>query len=217
MIQIDLARLNWKQLGSYIVIIILASLLFVKCESEKTALSTIDALTKENEMYVLENKQLVTSSNVLMIEKESTALELIGKDKELKEIVSKFSKVKTIIKYKEPIKIDSVKVPYKDSVPCIFEKTGRVFNKEYSFSYKSNQNGFEIKDLNIPNDVIIVSGIKKKWFWGKETIVTDVTNSNKRIVSINLQHIEIVPNKKFYETTICKIGVGYLLALFTIK
>ena len=106
MIQIDLARLNWKQLGSYIVIIILASLLFVKCESEKTALSTIDALTKENEMYVLENKQLVTSSNVLMIEKESTALELIGKDKELKEIDDYAATLDFGIKLKFPIAID---------------------------------------------------------------------------------------------------------------
>jgi hypothetical protein len=209
--QINLSNINWKQLGLYIVIIVLASMLFVKYKAENSHLATIESLTAKNTSYVLKNGQLVTSQKTLIASNEKQAVEIIGNTETIKQLTDKFSKVKSITKYVEKVKIDTVQIVYKDSVPCEFEKSGNVLTKEYSLNYKSNQKGIDITDLSLENNnVTIVTGIKKKWFWGKETITTDITNSNKLIKIGELQHVEIQPKKKFYETTVFKIGIGVL-------
>lgn len=209
--QINLSNINWKQLGLYVVILVLASMLFAKCKNENLQLATIKALKTENTSYKLKNGQLVTSSKTLIATNEKQAVELIGNTETIKQLTDEFSKVKSITKYVEKIKIDTVQIVYKDSVPYEFEKSGKIVNEDYSLNYKSNQKGIDITDLSLENNnVTIVTGIKKKWFWGNETITTDITNSNKLIKIGELQHVEIQPKKKFYETTVFKIGIGVL-------
>lgn len=209
--QINLTNINWKQIGLYVVILILASMLFAKCKNENLQLATIKALKSENASYRLKNGQLVTSAKSLIVSSQKQAIELIGKTETIKQLTDKFSKVKTITKYVEKVKIDTITVVYKDSVPCMFEKSGSIANEDYSLNYKSTQKGIDITDLALENDTVtIVNGIKKKWFWGKETITTDITNSNKLVKLGELQHIEIQPKKKFYETTLFKVGIGVL-------
>ena len=209
--QINLSNINWKQLGLYVVILVLASMLFAKCKNENLQLATIKALKTENTSYKLKNGQLVTSSKTLIATNEKQAVELIGNTETIKQLTDEFSKVKSITKYVEKIKIDTVQIVYKDSVPYEFEKSGKIVNEDYSLNYKSNQKGIDITDLSLENNnVTIVTGIKKKWFWGNETITTDITNSNKLIKIGEMQHVEIQPKKKFYETTVFKIGIGVL-------
>jgi len=98
----------------------------------------------------------------------------------------------------------------KDSVPCVFEKIGRVSTSEFSLNYKSNQKGIDITDLSIENNVTIITGTKRKWFLGKETQTIDITNSNKLVKQSEIQHVEIQKKKRFYETTLFKVGIGVL-------
>jgi hypothetical protein len=209
-------NINWTQLGLIAIIIVLICILFSQCQNNKTQLSTIDALNSKNTSYRLKNGQLVESTKTLLAFNQKQAIDLIGKD-EVKELTNKFSKVNTITKYIEKLRIDSVKIAYKDSVPCIFERTGTIKNIDFSLNYKSNQKGISIDSLEIENKVTIVSGMKRKWFWGKETYVTDVTNSNKLIKIDSLQHVEIQPKKRFYDTNLFKISVGFILGKITSK
>jgi len=208
--QINLSNINWKQIGLYIMILVLVSMLFAKCKNENLQLATIKALKTENASYKLKNGQLVTSAKTLIATNEKQAIELIGNTETIKQLTDEFSKVKSITKYVEKVKIDTVQIVYKDSVPCEFEKFGSIANEDYSLNYKSNQKGIDITDLTIDNDVTIVTGIKRKWFLGKETLTIDVTNSNKLIQNSELQHVEIQQNKPFYDTTLFKVGVGFL-------
>lgn len=216
--QIDLTNINWKQIGLFVVILILSSLYFAKCQKENSHLATIEALKSENTSYKLKNGQLVTSAKTLIATNDKQAIEIIGKTETVKELTEKFTKVKSITKFVEKVKIDTVQIVYKDSVPCQFEKSGSIATEDYSLNYKSNQIGVDISDLALANDTVtIVTGVKRKWFWGKETITTDVTNSNKLIITSELQHVEIQPIKPFYNTTLFKIGIGILAGALIVR
>lgn len=203
-------NINWKQTMLYITILVLFAMLFSKCQNEKVQLATIKALTKENTSYKLKNNQLVVSSEILNAKNKKQAIEIIGSNESIKELTTKFSKVKSITKYIEKLKIDTVKVVYKDTVPFTFEKQGNIANSDYSLNYKSNQKGISITDLVIENDITIVTGLKRKWFLGKETQTIDITNSNKLIKIGELKQVDVTPKKRFYETTLFKVGIGIL-------
>lgn len=139
------------------------------------------------------------------------------KDKNVKELVNKFSNVKSVTKYVTNTKFDTIKLVYKDSIPCNFEKVGSDLKEWYHIAYKSNQKGVEITELSIPDSVIVVTGEKRKWFWGKRTSVTDITHANPFVETESIQHIEVVKPAKWYDSTIFKIGVGFIGGILLLK
>jgi hypothetical protein len=132
-------------------------------------------------------------------------------------IVKKFTEIKTVTRYVDRIKIDTIEIHYKDSTPCVFSRSGEVKTKEYVFTYNSNQNGFKIDNMQLRDSFLIVTGTKRKWFLGKETNTIDISHTNKYISTYQVQHIEVVPKKKFYDTTLFKFGVGFVLGVTVTK
>lgn len=157
--------------------------------------------------YKLKNGQLVTSSKTITYDKVPKKTEL----------TKQFSKVKTIIKIVERVRIDTVNVVYHDSVPCKFERKGAIVNEDYSLDYKSNQKGITIVNLTVNDSLEIVAGTKRKWFLGKTTDYVDISHSNKKIITDKVIHFEIKPKKKFWETTVFKVGIGVLGGALLIK
>ena len=200
-----------------IVCLILISQLFQKCQSEKLQLANVDALNSQAKVYKLKNGQLVTSVENLHYTNSQLKNSLIMKDKKVKELTNKFSQVKSITKYITNTKFDTISLVYKDSVPCNFERVGSDLKQWYHIAYKSNQKGVEITELSIPDSVIIVTGDKRKWFWGKRTSVTDITHANPFVDKENVQHIEVVNPTKWYDSTFFKIGIGFIGGLFLLK
>jgi hypothetical protein len=193
-----------------VLCLILLSQLFQKCESEKLQLSNIEALNREAKSYELKNGQLVTSVENLKYTQKQFKNSLLMKDKKIKEITDKFSKVKTVTRYVTNTKFDTIKLVYSDSVPCNFERIGSDYKEWYHIAYKSNQQGVEITELSIPDSVIIVTGEKRKWFWGKKTSVLDITHSNPFVQTELVQTVEIIQPKKWYDSTLFKLGIGFL-------
>jgi hypothetical protein len=200
-----------------VVCLILISQLFQKCENEELQLSNIKALNSQTKVYKLKNGQLVTSVENLHYTNSQLKNSLLMKDKKVKELTSKFSQVKSITKYVTNTKFDTISLVYKDTVPCNFERIGSEFKEWYQLGYKSNQKGVVITDLFIPDSVIIVTGDKRKWFWGKRTSVTDITHANPFVNTESVQHIEVVNPSKWYDSTIFKIGIGFLGGVFLLK
>lgn len=132
-------------------------------------------------------------------------------------IVKQFTKIKTITKYVDRIKVDTIEVRYKDSVSCVFERSGIVETKEYSMHYHSNQNGFKVTDLSLVDTVFVVNGTKRKWFLGKETNEVTVSHSNKHITTSEVQLVEVKPKKKFYDTNLFKFGIGVVAGVIIMK
>lgn len=193
-----------------IVCLILVSQLFQKCESEKLQLANVEALNSQSKFYKLKNGQLVTSVESLSYTNSQLKNSIVMKDKKVKELTNKFSKVKSVTKYVTNTKFDTIKLTYKDSIPCNFEKIGSDFKEWYHIAYKSNQKGVEITELSIPDSVIIVTGDKRKWFWGKRTSTLDITHANPFVQTQSIQHIEVKEKNKWYNSTIFKIGVGFI-------
>ena len=200
-----------------IICLLLISQLFSKCENQKVQLANIDALNKELTTYELKNGQLVTSVENLVYTKEQLKNSLIMKDKKVKELADKFSHIKSITKYVTNTKFDTIKLVYQDSVPCNFEKTDSVLKEWYHIAYKSNQKGIEITELSIPDSVIVATGDKRKWFWGKRTSITDITHANPFVETESIQHIEVVQPAKWYDSTILKIAVGFIGGILLLK
>jgi hypothetical protein len=196
---------------------LLVSQLFSKCENEKTQLANIKSLNSKAKVYKLRNGQLVTSIENLSYTNSQLKNSVLMSDKKLKELTNKFSKVKAVTKYVTNTKFDTIKLTYKDSIPCNFQITDSVFKQWYSIAYKSNQKGIEITKLNIPDSVIVVSGDKRKWFWGKRTSVTDITHANPFVETDGIQHIEIKQPSKWYDSTIIKIGIGFIGGVLLLK
>lgn len=193
-----------------ILCLVLLSQLFQKCESEKTQLANIEALNREAKTYKLKNGQLVTSVENLQYTKKQLENSLLMKDKKIKEITDKFSKVKNVTKYLTKTKFDTIKLVYSDTVPCNFERIGSDYKEWYHIAYKSNQEGVEITELSIPDSVIIVSGEKRKWFWGKRTSVMDITHANPFVQTELVQSVEVVQPTKWYDSTIFKLAIGFV-------
>jgi hypothetical protein len=200
-----------------VLCLILLSQLFQKCESEKLQLANIEALNSQTKVYKLKNGQLVTSVENLHYTNSQLKSSLLMKDKNVKELVNKFSNVKSVTKYVTNTKFDTIKLVYKDSIPCNFEKVGSDLKEWYHIAYKSNQKGVEITELSIPDSVIVVTGEKRKWFWGKRTSVTDITHANPFVETESIQHIEVVKPAKWYDSTIFKIGVGFIGGILLLK
>ena len=193
-----------------IVCLILVSQLFQKCESEKLQLANVEALNSQSKFYKLKNGQLVTSVESLSYTNSQLKNSIVMKDEKVKELTNKFSKVKSVTKYVTNTKFDTIKLTYKDSIPCNFEKIGSDFKEWYHIAYKSNQKGVEITELSIPDSIIIVTGDKRKWFLGKRTSTLDITHANPFVQTQSIQHIEVKEKNKWYNSTIFKIGVGFI-------
>jgi len=201
----------------FIICILLFSQLLSKCENQKVQLANIDSLNKELTTYELKNGQLVTSVENLVYSKEQLKKSLIMKDKKVKELTDKFSNIKSVTKFITKTKFDTITLAYKDSVPCDFEKTDSVLKEWYHIAYKSNQKGITITELSIPDSVIVASGEKRKWFWGKRTSVTDITHANPFVETESIQHVEVQAPAKWYDSTILKIALGFIGGILLIK
>jgi hypothetical protein len=199
------------------ICLLLISSLFSKCENEKVQLANLEALNKEAKVYKLKNGQLVTSVENLNYTNGQLKNSILMKDKKVKELVNKFSNVKSVTKYVTNTKFDTIKLVYKDSIPFEFERIGSDLKEWYRIGYKSNQKGVEITELSIPDSVIVVTGDKRKWFWGKRTSVTDITHANPFVQTNEIQHIEVVKPAKWYDSTIFKIGIGFIGSLILVK
>ena len=209
---INLSKIDWVKTLLFLVVLFLISQLYVKCENEKHAMATIDSMNSKMTTYKLSNDKLVFSKNTLELSNDQLKNEL-EKNKTSSLISKKFANVKEYTTVTEKVNVPVIKVVYKDSIKVKFDKFGEINVPEYSLKYHSSNKGLQINNLSINDTVTIISGMKRKWFLGKETNTIDVSHSNKFIEITEVKHIEKKQPKQFYETNIFKIGIGVLIGV----
>jgi len=192
------------------VIIFLLSQWFSNWQNYRLSKDTISGLNSEIKKYQLDNGQLVSSKQSAILTAKQFREQIANSDKTIKELTSKFSKIKSVTKTVTNTRIDTIVMNYTDSIPCVFERKDAIFHDHYSLAYKSTQHGVEITDLAIPDSIVMVSGYKRKWFLGRKTQTFDITHSNPFVEEETIQHIEIQEKKRFYQTDVFKIGVGLI-------
>ena len=195
---------NWLLL---LILLLLTCLLFVKCENEKVLNSNIKAMGSKIDYYKLKNGQLVNSAKTIIYQKVP----------EQSLLTKEFKKVNNIIKVIEKIQIDTVKVFYRDSIPCDFDIKGNIVDKDYSVDYSSSNKGLSLYNLKVVDTIEIVTGVKRKWLLGKKTNTIDISHSNKLMTTDDIKHFEIVEKKKFYDTTLFKVAAGIIFGVVVIK
>lgn len=194
---------SMKKYIPYIVIVILAvALLFSvdRCSTIKDlSNSNLNAITDTVSYFKNKLGSQTASINTLQLDNEQLQNLVLHKDAGLAKLTKEFSKVNNIVKYKTIIQLDTIRIAYKDTVPCIFERSGELKADWYSFSYKSNQKGIQIDSLKTWTTSTIITGFKRKWLLGKQTAVTDITISNPHITVTEIKASEIVVPEPWYK------------------
>lgn len=193
----------------YAIIVALSLLLFKQCEKSKR-LSEF-ALNESSKVELYKNKIGTLTATVKaaeLTEKELKKL-ILQKNDSLKKLASEFKKVQYITVVKEVIKIDSVKVPFEVQIPREFERLGKYdTDSHFRFNYVLNQTGFSIYDITIPNEQTVITGLKRKWIFGKQTLHTDITNSNPYIHTKEIQTIVVPVKVEWYNNKLVWFGLG---------
>lgn len=195
-----------KNLIYYLIIAGLTiALLFTiqKCSGkERYASTNFEALNDTIKYYKNALGDQTASVQVLKLEKEDFKAVILKQDAELQRLAKPFAGIHNVIKYKTITTVDTIYINYADTLPCIFERSGKKRNDWYTFNYKSNQRGIQIDSLVTNTETTLITGMKRKWFLGEQTLVTDITNSNPHIKVTSLKAAEIrIPEpwyKKWY-------------------
>jgi hypothetical protein len=148
----------------------------------------------------------------LMAGKQELESIVIARDKQLAQAASHFARVNTVVKYKTSIEVDTVYVAFNakpDSLPA-YNHAGAVFDKWYSFDYNINNRGLQLTNLSLQTETAVVTGIKRKWFLGTQTLTTDVSNTNPYITVIQLQAAEVTLPVPVYKKWYVWLGAGLL-------
>ena len=195
-----------------IIIALLLMLLFSvdRCRVIKqNADGNFEALTDSLTYFTNRLGTESASIKTLQLDKLKLKEGIIAKDKQLAALIKQFSKVKTIVQYSQLIKYDTITVPFKDTIPYIFNRTCKVGTKWYRFNYAATQSGFTIDSLSINNQVTVITGFKRKWFLGKETLTTDVSNNNPHVTITTLRSAEVIVPSPWYKKWYVWLCAGF--------
>lgn len=135
---------------------------------------------------------------------------VLKKDIELKQLTKEFSTVKSIVKIKTITRLDTIYVPFKEEIECAFKVEDTVNTKHYSFNYEVKSSGLRLSHFEIPNQTTVVTGYKRKWFLGEQTLTTDITNSNPYIKTENIMSAEIVIPEPWYKKWYVWLAAGLI-------
>jgi hypothetical protein len=196
----------------YIVILILSTALILsleKCSYVKNKnIANITGFTDTVKYFKNKLGTQTAEIKILQLNKEQLQRLILNKDKELNLLAKEFSKVNTIIKYKTLIQFDTLRIDYKDTIPCIFKRSGKVKENWYSFTYASDQKGITIDSLKTYTETTIINGFKRKWFLGNETVTTNITNSNPYLKVAQIKSAEVVVPEPWYKKWYVWLAVG---------
>ena len=200
-----------KNLKNYVIAALVIALLLTlhQChQNRRLATTQIEVLLDTTKQFENRIGSITATKNVLQLEKKQLKELVYSKDDTLNSLRKEFSKVKQIIKTQTITIIDSIPVPFEVRVPCDFERKGTHLDKWLQFDYAVNQSGFQISEFTIPNTQTTITGFKRKWFLGRQTLTTDITHTNPHITTTNVQTIQVVVPKRFYDTRLFNITLG---------
>lgn len=138
----------------------------------------------------------------------------------LKESIKGFRKVIATLQSTQTIesRTDTIYVPFKESVNCVFSKVINYDDEIISFSQVITNNGVSIPDLTFkPNKQDVVFGWKAKSILKKSVLTAEITNSNKAYQNHDLKPIVIHYERSWYEKPIYTIPIGIVLGFLITK
>jgi len=182
-----------------------------QCSTNEQLAASQNAVLKDaTNHYKNELGTITATKKVLELEKKDLKELLYSKDTTLNILRKEFSKVKTIIQTETIVSIDNVTVPFETKIGYDFECKGSHLDTWLQFDYMLYQDRFELSDFTMLNKQTCITGFKRKWLLGKQTYTTDITNTNPHIKTVEVQTVQVVVPKRFYDTRLFNIGVGFI-------
>lgn len=135
---------------------------------------------------------------------------LIKKDNELRLLTKQFTQLKSVTKIKSNIKIDTIKTAFENYIKCdtTFYASGNINTKWYSLNYKVTNDSLTISPFAMHTETTVITGLKRKWFLGKQTLYTDVTHSNPYIHIDNIKAAEVTIAQPWYKKWYVWLAAG---------
>lgn len=208
---IEFLKKNWKDMLLIILVILAISFIMsTSCTKQKLdiAENNISALTDTLSVYKLKNGELLYEKQGYIAEKEQLSTFIGVQESEIKELEKKLgSAVSTIVKLKQEVKVDTIKLVdsvyvYDDEIRNDFSfldnwlsLSGTTIYKDYKFSTTLN---------NLSMDVPLKVGTTKDNTWF-------VTTDNPYVIfsSIEGASIEKVKPKRFSLSIHAGLGLSY--------
>jgi hypothetical protein len=204
-----------------IIIACLLILLICQCKRTKSFKNreneNITAMSDTICYYINKLGTLTASIKTLRLDKSQLERTLLIKDKKLAALTSEFDRISHITKYSSITILDTIKADFNDTIPCVFERKGIVSDDWYCFKYISTQKGVIIDSLSLPTQTTIITGIKRNWFLGSESLTTAITNSNPCINVTQIQSAEIFLNPPWYKKWYIWLAAGLAGGILTVK
>lgn len=194
------------------IIIVLLTLLFVsvrECRRSVTlAGQNYNALTDTVQYYTNSLGQQSASKRTLQFDKSQLREIILKKDKELHALSKEFSKIRTVVKFQAVTEFDTIRIAYTDSIPCTFDRKGSIADDWYKFNYTSDQSGIQIDSFKTWTSANIITGTKRKWLLGEQTLKTDIMLSNPHMTVTNVAAVEVVVPSPWYRKWYVWAAIG---------
>lgn len=204
-----------RQTVLYIIILILSLLLFNQClennnikirESKNYSFSTDSVRYFKNRL-----SGITASVNTLELTKTDLENTIINKDKEITDLMSEFSRVKTLTHLNAEVQIPVIAIKF-DSINIDNylekERKGFLSSQWYSLQYKVTNDSLVLNNVSIETEATIITGTKRKWIFGKSTVTTDVTFSNPYIAVGSITAAEVAVREPIYKKWYLWLAVG---------
>jgi hypothetical protein len=176
--------------------------------------TNLNALTDSISYYKNQLGTSTASIHTLQLEAKDLKKVIIEKDKNIAALTSEFYRLKSITSVKSEIKLPPINIKYTEPIvpdltlPFTFERTGFSKTDWYNVGYKVTQDSLLIHPLYIPTQTTIITGFKRKWLPGRQTLTTDVTNSNPYISVQEIKSAEVIVPEPFYKKWYVWLAIG---------
>ena len=200
----------------YGLILFLTILLLLQCnksvKDKKLYKNNILTLSDSIMHYKLKTGEQVASIKSLQIENNDLSSLIITKDFQLKELTKEFSNIKNVVKFNSNTQIDTIIIPLiKASEKNITDDgitKGEITNKWYSLGYTLKKDSLIIAPFKTWTETAVVTGFKRKWLLGKQTLHTDITNTNPYININAIKSVDIIVPEPWYKKWYIWLAVG---------
>lgn len=186
---------------SGLVLLVLLFFSISTCRSNQDIYTSIENLLQYKDsaqIYKSKSDKLVYYNETLEVSEKELK---IAKDSLMKVIDDlRIKKPKTITKIVTEIVYKDVPVYYTDTLPCdTFNIPFTHVNDWIAINGRSHNKGLDFKNINITNDLLIVTGEKKNGLFKRNQQVVSVVSNNPYLSVTNLSNYNIKPKVPFYD------------------
>lgn len=204
-----LSTIIWRNWLGLLLFVIACFFLFRQCEANKVLVANNNALTTEKTTFKNQIGTLTTRVSTLQLTQKELRQQMSDT---VAKLAKRFHKIETVTGAKFQAKIDTAKVTFKEPIPCRFVREGSERKEWYSFKYRIDENQFKIRDLVVPAKVFVITGTQRKWFLGRQTLVTEISFDNPNILILDATSIKTVVKPKWYDSKLFTFAAGFVAA-----